>query len=64
MTRNNDFSIALKTAMKEKGISVRSLAATTGISIMYLYRILRGNTNLTLQTIERIEAAVDSKLLS
>jgi len=56
-----DFSIFLKSHMKDRGIGFNDLCKKTGIASSYLAKIQRSEANLTLETIARISAFFNRK---
>lgn len=55
------FSEVVKKALQDKGLDVKDLAAETGISITYLYELLRGEKRWNEQSISKVcEALVIS----
>ncbi|MCC8114742.1 MAG: helix-turn-helix transcriptional regulator [Bacteroidales bacterium] len=59
-------SIALKmlNKMEQLGLSQQALAERMGCSQQYVSKILKGRENLTLDTLSKIEKALDLPLLS
>jgi len=58
-------AIALKVLriLREKGISQKDLAERLSISAQQVSKILKGNENLTLETITKLENALEIKLI-
>lgn len=56
-------SIKIKSKMEEIGITQKQLAEKMGCSQQYISLLLKGNENLTLETIARIESALGISLL-
>ena len=58
-------AIALKVLriLREKGISQKDLAECLSISAQQVSKILKGNENLTLETITKLENALEIKLI-
>lgn len=52
----------LKAAMTEKGISGPKLAEMSGVSMQYMYGILRGEHSPTVDKLSKLAAALDLKL--
>lgn len=50
--------------MEKKGITQKHLAELMGVSPAYVTKLLRGNENLTLETISKVENALGEKLIS
>lgn len=46
-------------AMEEKGLSQKGLAEKIGVSPQHVHKILQGNENLTLETIGKLEKALN-----
>ena len=63
--RKYAFGIAIKigSKMEEMGITQKQLAEKMGCSQQYISLLLKGNENLTLETISRIETALNISLL-
>lgn len=61
----HSYGIAIKTRsrMRELGITQKKLAEKLGCSQQYVSLLLGGKENLTLETISRIEIALDFNLL-
>ena len=59
------FSIAVKilSVLKKKGITQKQLAASINCSPQYVNKLLKGNENLQLETIVKLETALDIKLI-
>jgi len=57
--------IAIKVlkAIREKGIKQKQLAEMVGVSPQRINKIIKGNENLTLHTIAKLENALDIKLI-
>jgi ribosome-binding protein aMBF1 (putative translation factor) len=56
-------AFALQDYMRRKGISQRALARLLNKESSYINRIVSGKVNLTLQTIEELEAALEITLV-
>ena len=58
-------AIALKVlrTLREKGLSQKDLAERLSISAQQVSKILKGNENLTLETITKLENALEIKLI-
>lgn len=59
------FLIAVKArgAMKRKGITQKQLAEAMGCTQQYVSLVLKGNLNLTLETISRLEKALGIRIM-
>lgn len=57
-----DFTEDLFRLMEERGVNKVELARRVAASPAYITRVLRGNTNLTLETMVRLTQAVEGKL--
>lgn len=49
--------------MEELGLTQKSLASRMGCSQQYISRVLKGTENLSIETISKIEAALDLSIL-
>jgi ribosome-binding protein aMBF1 (putative translation factor) len=60
------FNIALRIlgALQATGMSQKELATKTGVSPQQVSKLLKGNENLTLETIAKLEAALGIVLLT
>ena len=54
-----DISGAVYTRMEELGMSKRELAERMGVSPAQITKIIKGNQNMTLKTIAKLECALD-----
>ena len=54
-----DISGAVYARMEELGISKRELAERMGVSPAQITKIIKGNQNMTLKTIAKLECALD-----
>ena len=59
------FSIAVKilSILKKRGITQKQLATSINCSPQYVNKLLKGNENLQLETIVKLETALDIKLI-
>ena len=59
-------SIAMLTAdaMEDEGLTQKALAERMGCTQQYVSRILKGQENLTLETISKLETALGLKIIS
>lgn len=55
--------IRIKEILKDKGMTQRELAQKMGFGDAYISKIVHGQVNLTLETIERFEKALQVKLI-
>lgn len=56
-------ALAVRRELRIKGISQQSFADRLGVSPQYLGKILKGNENLTLETIGKIERVIGRPIL-
>lgn len=50
--------------MEETGMTQKAMAEKIGCSQQYVSRILKGQENLSLETISKIETALDAQLIT
>lgn len=62
MRKSAKIALTIRRELKAQGMSQQHLAAKMGLSPQYVGRILKGQENLTLETISKLEVAV-GKLL-
>jgi transcriptional regulator with XRE-family HTH domain len=55
-----EFTNAMLTRMRQVGVSRSELAARIGVNPAYISKILRGDTNFSLETMVKIANALDS----
>jgi len=60
---SQDIAITTLTIMDEKGISQKELANKMGVSPQYINKLLRGKEKLNLETISKLEVALDTSLI-
>ncbi len=60
---SQDIALAIYHYLHKNKITQKVFAARLGVSPAYVAKILKGNENLTLETISRIEDAVGSKIV-
>ena len=56
-------ALAVRRELRLKGLTQQSLAERMGVSAQYVGKILKGTENLTLDTIGRLERALEHHLL-
>jgi len=56
-------AVSVLSLLKEKNMSKKDLAEKMGVKPQYVSRIVKGSENLTLETIARLEEALDTKLV-
>lgn len=57
-----DFALSLSEMMEREGVKKADLAERLGVSRPMVTKILRGNSNLTIETMVRASSAVSGKL--
>ena len=62
--RSADIAVLILGALEANGISQKDLAAKTGVSPQQVSKLLKGNENLTLETIGKLEAALGILLIA
>ena len=63
LRKSAKIALAVRRALRLQGMSQQDLAAKMGLSPQYVGRILKGQENLTLETISKLEAAIDMPLV-
>lgn len=63
LRKSAKIALAVRRALRLQGMSQQDLAAKMGLSPQYVGRILKGQENLTLETISKLEAAIDMPLI-
>ena len=63
LDRSTAIAIRVSMALKARNLMQKELAEMLGIKPQQVSRILKGNVNLTLETISRLESALDIGLL-
>jgi transcriptional regulator with XRE-family HTH domain len=53
----------IKDVLTPKGLKQQDLADQTGMTKSYISQILHGTVNLTLQTVEEIENALEAQII-
>ncbi len=64
MSKSADFAFALLRELRHKGMSQRELAEKMGVSAQYVSKIVKGRENLSLETICKIEEALDVSFIN
>lgn len=63
LRRSVEIALKVLNALKEKGISQNELASSLGVSAQYVNKIVKGQENLTLETISKLERALGIELI-
>lgn len=58
----DDFISKLRSKMESRGLSVRDLAREAGVGYPYLYRVLKGEQNPSIDWMEKVGAEVGLKI--
>ena len=61
--KHREFGLMLFTAMEEKEMDVRQLSVLTGMSVITLNRVFRGEHDITLSQILKLEKVLERKIL-
>ena len=64
LRKSAKIALCVKRALRVKGITQRELASRMGVSPQYVGRILKGQENLTLAVIAKIEKALQLTIFS
>lgn len=64
LRKSAKIALAIRRELRLKGMTQQDLAAKMGLSPQYVGRILKGQENLTLETISKLEAAIGISLVS
>jgi transcriptional regulator with XRE-family HTH domain len=64
LERSTEIAIRILSEMNEKGMSQKELAQRMNVSPQYINKMLKGKENLSLETISRIEQALNIRLIS
>lgn len=64
LRKSAKIALAIRRELRLKGITQQDLAAKMGHSPQYIGRILKGQENLTLETISKLETAIGIPLVS
>lgn len=57
-------AVAVLSVLREHKMTKQELAIKMGVSAQYVSKIVKGNENLTLETISKLEKALNIKLIS
>ena len=63
LDRSAEVALLILSTLHAKNLSQKELAAMIGVSPQQVSKIVKGNVNLTLETISKLEAALDIRLL-
>jgi len=63
LDRSAEVALCVLSVLHEKGMSQKELAVLMGVSPQHVSKILKGNENLTLETISKLEGALGVSLL-
>lgn len=64
LERSSNIALLILGALQANGMSQKDLATKTGVSPQQVSKLLKGNENLTLETIAKLEAALGVVLLT
>jgi len=64
LERSSNIALRILGALQLNGMSQKELATKTGVSPQQVSKLLKGNENLTLETIAKLEAALGIGLLT
>ncbi|TCD46884.1 helix-turn-helix domain-containing protein [Chlorobium sp. N1] len=64
LDRSAEIALCVLTALQEKHMAQKDLAAVMGVSSQYVSKILKGTENLTLETISKLEHALGVNILT
>lgn len=64
LRKSASIALAVRRELRLQGLSQQDLALKMGLSPQYIGRILKGQENLTLETISKLENAIGRSLLS
>lgn len=64
LDRSAEIALRILSTLKAKNMSQKELAAIIGVSPQQINKIVKGNVNLTLETISKLEAALDIQLMA
>ena len=64
LERSTRIAVSVLTILRERGITKQSLAERMGVSAQYISKIVKGSENLTLETIAKLEKALNVDLVS
>ena len=57
-----DFAVALAKAIEDRGLSRKEFASLVGVAPARITKVLRGDTNLAIESMDRLATAVDLDL--
>lgn len=63
LKRSAKLAMKILLRLKECGMTQKELAERMGVSAQYISKLLKGNENMSLETIGRIESLLDMQLL-
>lgn len=63
LRHSRSIAISMHEKMREEGLSQSELAERMGCNQQYVSKLLKGNENLTLETISKIESALSLKIV-
>lgn len=63
LRKSAKIALAVRRELRLQGMSQQDLAAKMGLSPQYVGRILKGQENLTLETISKLEEAIGKQLI-
>ena len=61
---SQDIALAIHYHLRQSGMSQKSLAEKLGVSPTYVAKLLKGNENLTLETISKVQEVIGRELVS
>lgn len=64
MEKSVRVAVNVLSILREKGMTKQELAERMGVSPQYVSRIVKGSENLTIETISKLEMALDCPLVS
>lgn len=64
LRKSAKIALAVRRELRLQGMSQQDLAAKMGLSPQYVGRILKGQENLTLETISKLEMAIGKQLVT
>ena len=64
LERSSNIALRILGALQANGMSQKDLAEKTGVSPQQVSKLLKGNENLTLETIAKLEAALGIELIA
>ncbi len=63
LDKSAEIAAAALSALRKSGMSKKELAERMGVKPQFLSRVLKGSENLTLETIAKLEMALDTQLI-